>query len=69
VGLFPGRPAKQQPYGFVECEYCTPGGLGHKEARGRYERKRGDVALIELMGLIDPEALAEQTTAIGAVQQ
>ena len=69
VGLFPGRPAKQQPYGFVECEYCTPGGLGHKEARGRYERKRGDVALIELMGLIDPEALAEQTTAIGVVQQ
>ncbi|WP_370614327.1 PD-(D/E)XK nuclease family protein [Mumia sp. Pv 4-285] len=57
-GVFVGRPSSQPAYGFVECEFCTPGGLGHKEARQRYEDKRGDAALERLVRLVDPEALA-----------
>ncbi|MBW9208678.1 PD-(D/E)XK nuclease family protein [Mumia sp. zg.B21] len=58
AGVFIGRPSAQPAYGFVECEFCTPGGLGHKEARQRYEDKRSDAALVHLIELVDPEALA-----------
>ncbi|MGH1565740.1 PD-(D/E)XK nuclease family protein [Mumia sp. DW29H23] len=57
AGAFVARPSAQPAYGYVECEFCTPGGLGHKEARRRYEDKRGDAALRELVRLVDPEAL------------
>ena len=55
-GLFPGRPSKTEPYDYVECQVCTPNGVGHKSARERYERKRCDPALTSLTALIDPDA-------------
>ena len=39
-GFFPGKPSEKPRYMYVDCEFCTPGGLGHDQARARYERKR-----------------------------
>ncbi|MEP7088481.1 MAG: PD-(D/E)XK nuclease family protein, partial [Nocardioidaceae bacterium] len=58
-GLFIPRPSAQPPYAYVECPYCTPDGIGHEEARRRYERKRTAPVLSALMGLTDPDALAD----------
>jgi ATP-dependent helicase/nuclease subunit B len=58
-GLFVARPSSKPPYGYVDCPYCTPDGVGHEAARRRYERKRTAPALKALMGLTDPEALAD----------
>lgn len=55
AGLFIGKPGAEKPFGWVECEYCTPGGYGHAEARARYEHKRGASPLADLMHLIDPQ--------------
>ncbi|WP_324651546.1 PD-(D/E)XK nuclease family protein [Georgenia sp. H159] len=59
-GLFPARPAATPSYGYVDCRYCDPDGHGHGELRGRYEVKRHDPRLAELVGLIDPEALEDE---------
>lgn len=57
-GRFPGKVAKDPSYGYVECPWCTPDGIGHTEAREAYVRKRGVPALADLMRLIDPDATA-----------
>jgi hypothetical protein len=45
-GLFPHRPPDGDGWaGFVECSYCDTGGLGVKEVRDRWERKRHDPRL------------------------
>ena len=44
-GLFPHRPPTDPDYGFVQCAFCNPDGVGHTEARRRWERKRTDPAL------------------------
>ena len=54
-GLFVARPTEKADYKFVTCEYCTPGGLGHEEARKRYERKRAAPTLAPLIDLVDPQ--------------
>jgi RecB family exonuclease len=56
-GVFPQRPSRQPGWGFVDCPYCDPDGLGHKEARARWERKRDDPALSAYTGLTEPDTL------------
>jgi ATP-dependent helicase/nuclease subunit B len=57
-GMFVGKPSEKPAWGYVDCPYCTPDGIGHDEARARYLRKRTSPALEPLMALIDPEAIA-----------
>jgi ATP-dependent helicase/nuclease subunit B len=54
-GLFVHKPSEKPAWNYVDCPYCTPDGLGHDEARRRYEHKRGAAELTELIALIDPE--------------
>ena len=54
-GLFINKPSEKPAWNYVDCPYCTPDGLGHDEARWRYENKRTAAELTELMGLIDPQ--------------
>jgi ATP-dependent helicase/nuclease subunit B len=60
AGLYPARAPEGPDFAWVQCAYCNPDGIGHGDARGRYERKRHDPALRELVGLIDPAASAER---------
>ena len=48
-GDVPRQAEREAGYGYVECPYCTPDGIGHEEARARYERKRGAPQLLELL--------------------
>jgi hypothetical protein len=66
TGLFPPKPPEKPAFGFVECEYCDPDGMGHGELRRSYERKRGDPVLRELIDLIDPEAVASTGSELDA---
>ncbi|MGY1709117.1 PD-(D/E)XK nuclease family protein [Geodermatophilus sp. SYSU D00758] len=54
AGLFPARPPETDDYAYVQCAYCNPDGIGYGQARGRWERKRRDARLADLVGLIDP---------------
>lgn len=53
-GRFPNRPPEQPDFRWVQCPYCNPDGIGHGDARERWERKRQDAALFELVSLIEP---------------
>jgi len=53
-GVFPARPSERPTYGWVDCWYCTPDGLGDAPARREWERIRGDSALSGYLSLIDP---------------
>jgi ATP-dependent helicase/DNAse subunit B len=53
-GLFPAKAPEVADFAWVQCPYCNPDGLGHADARERWERKRGDPVLADLVGLIDP---------------
>jgi ATP-dependent helicase/DNAse subunit B len=57
AGLFPPKPSDKPSYGWVTCAFCDPDGRGHGELRQRYERKRHDPALQDLVALIDESAL------------
>jgi ATP-dependent helicase/nuclease subunit B len=62
AGLFPNRPPKDDGWtGFIECRYCDPDGLGAKEHRTRWARKRHDPRLVDYLRLVDPGQLAEVT--------
>lgn len=54
TGLYPGKPPESPDHMFVQCAYCNPDGIGHGEARVRYESKRVDPVLAPLVSLIDP---------------
>ncbi len=54
AGLFPPKPPEVADFGWVQCPYCNPDGIGHSENRERWERKRADPVLRELITLIDP---------------
>jgi ATP-dependent helicase/nuclease subunit B len=55
-GLFPHRPPKDDGWGgFIECPYCDPDGLGDREHRDRWERKRHDPRLAGYLALVEPE--------------
>ncbi len=58
-GLFPQRAPESPDVVYVQCEYCNPDGIGHGENRERWERKRLDPELAELVALIEPDALAD----------
>jgi hypothetical protein len=53
-GLFPARPPVELDYAYVQCAYCNPDAIGHAEARRRWERKKPDPRLHELVTLIEP---------------
>ena len=60
-GLFPHRPPDGDGWGgFIECRYCDTDGLGVKEVRDRWERKRRDPRLDRYLALVDPVAATEQ---------
>jgi ATP-dependent helicase/nuclease subunit B len=65
AGLYPSKPPEGPDFAWVQCPYCNPDGIGHGDARARYERKRHDPALRELIELIDPTASAERDVATG----
>jgi RecB family exonuclease len=59
-GLFPHRPPDGDGWaGYVECSYCDTDGLGVKEVRDRWERKRRDPRLGRYLELVDPAAVSE----------
>ena len=62
-------PARRRPeapdFAWVQCAYCNPDGLGHGEVRERWERKRHDPALRELVALIEPERCDDPTDGAG----
>jgi ATP-dependent helicase/nuclease subunit B len=57
AGYFPAKAPEVPDFGWVQCPYCNPDGLGHSEVRARWERKRSDPTLDRLVRLIDPGAL------------
>ena len=58
-GLFPHRPPEEDRWaGFIECRYCDTDGLGVKELRDRWDRKRHDPRLARYLALADPAAAA-----------
>jgi len=58
-GAFPQRaPAKPDfRQGWVQCSYCNPDGLGHRDVRRRWEAKRLAPELLVYTGLVEPESL------------
>jgi ATP-dependent helicase/nuclease subunit B len=58
-GVFPHRPPETADHGWTQCPYCNPDRIGHTEARERWERKRRDPLLAQYVGLVEPEALAD----------
>jgi ATP-dependent helicase/nuclease subunit B len=58
-GLFPPRAPETADFAWVQCPYCNPDGIGHGETRERWERKRPDPALGELVGLVERGVLAD----------
>ncbi len=58
TGRFPAKPPETPDFLWVQCPFCNPDGLGHGEARVRWEAKRHDPSLDDLVALIEPEAAA-----------
>ena len=54
TGLFPARAPDQPDFGWVQCAYCNPDGLGHRAARDRWERRRADPLLHWYVALVEP---------------
>ena len=54
-GHFFKKPSKEPGYLWVDCEYCSPGGVGHETARRGYLQKRAHPDLLGLLTLVDPE--------------
>ena len=60
AGVFPARPSAEPPWGWVQCWYCEPDGLGTGELRRAWERKRLDPALTAYVGLCEPASLDDE---------
>jgi RecB family exonuclease len=58
-GMFPARAPAEPDFRWVKCPYCNPDGLGHSEARRRWEAKRLAPELVGYTALVEPEALTE----------
>ena len=54
AGLYPARAPEQADFSWRQCPYCNPDGLGHNDARERWERQNSDSVLAELVALIEP---------------
>jgi CRISPR/Cas system-associated exonuclease Cas4 (RecB family) len=58
AGVFPQKPPANPDFGGrVECPFCNPDGLGHGEARSRYERKRFSPVFNAVRSLVDAAAV------------
>jgi len=53
-GLFPPKPPVEADFSWVQCHFCNPDGVGHSEARRRWEQNKDDPALRDLVDLIEP---------------
>ncbi|TKJ28389.1 PD-(D/E)XK nuclease family protein [Blastococcus sp. CCUG 61487] len=53
-GLFPARSPVDPDFAYVQCAYCNPDGIGHAEARRRWEQKKSDPRLADVVALIEP---------------
>lgn len=60
AGLFPAKAPEKPDFSWVQCAYCNPDSIGHADTRERWDRKRHDPALHELVELIEPDALGAQ---------
>jgi hypothetical protein len=65
-GLFPAKAPDQPDFLWVQCPFCNPDGIGHGDARTRWERKRHDPRLAELVSLIDTAALEPQSQPVAS---
>jgi len=63
AGLFPAKPPTKPDWGYVQCGYCNPDGVGYGDLAERWQRKRSDPALAPLVALIDP---SDPTPGLGA---
>ncbi len=58
-GVFPARPAEETSWrGWVDCEYCDPDGLGTRDRRLEWERKRHAPEVAAYLELAEPEVAA-----------
>jgi hypothetical protein len=54
-GLYPANAPEDQPWtSFVACPYCDPDGLGAKDRRIQWQRKKGAPELRRYLGLVEP---------------
>ena len=58
AGLFPPKAPDKPDFSWVQCKYCNPDGIGHADVRRRWERKRTEPVLRDLVTLIEPDTLA-----------
>lgn len=54
AGLFPAKAPETDDFAWTQCAFCNPDGIGHREARARWESKRSDPILGELTALVEP---------------
>jgi ATP-dependent helicase/nuclease subunit B len=55
-GLFPARAPEDAPWlTWIPCPYCDPDGLGAKDRRVQWQRKRSDPALAAYLDLVEPD--------------
>jgi hypothetical protein len=53
-GLFPANPPEDAYGGWVACAYCDPDGLGAKDRRAAWARKKLDPLLRPYVDLAEP---------------
>lgn len=56
-GVFPAHPTGKA-FGWVDCWYCTPDGLGTADVEREWKQQREDPALAAYVQLADPEAVS-----------
>ncbi len=57
-GLFPANVPEDQPWAsFVSCPYCDPDGLGGKDRRVQWQRKKFAPELTAYLALTEPDAV------------
>ncbi|MFT7649902.1 MAG: ATP-dependent helicase/nuclease subunit B [Candidatus Poriferisodalaceae bacterium] len=59
AGVFPHHPDPRETTMYVSCEYCDPDGLGTRDLRTNWMRKRLDPAVIVYTELAEPEAVLD----------
>jgi hypothetical protein len=58
-GVFPPHPSPQENTAYTECHYCDPDGLGTRDLRTQWMRKRLDPKVAIYTGLAEPEAILD----------
>lgn len=54
-GVFPQHPRERNWGGWIDCHFCDPDGLGTRQQRRDWQRKRNDPEMFDYVKLIDPE--------------